>query len=100
MQNKTTITKDIALASLDALGIDEFGLEQADRHILETIINKFNGGPVGLQTLAATIFEEEDNLLEIYEPYLLKLGFLKRTPRGRMASEQAYQYLKKKPKLF
>lgn len=100
MQNQNIITQDIAIKSLDALGVDEFGLEQADRHILETIISKFNGGPVGLQTLAATIFEEEDNLLEIYEPYLLKLGFLKRTPRGRVASEEAYQYLKKKPKLF
>lgn len=100
MKNKKEIDKEIALESLEALGIDEFGLEQGDRHILETIIQKFNGGPVGLQTLAATVFEEEDNLLEIYEPYLLKLGFLKRTPRGRVVSETAYQYLKKKPKLI
>ncbi len=100
MENKKKIDKNTALETLESLGIDEFGLEQADRQILETIIQKFNGGPVGLQALAATAFEEEANLLEIYEPYLLKLGFLKRTPRGRVVSETAYHYLKKKPKLL
>lgn len=100
MENKKKIDANIALKTLDSLGIDQFGLEQADRQILETIIQKFNGGPVGLQALAATVFEEEDNLLEIYEPYLLKLGFLRRTPRGRMVSEAAYQYLKKKNRLI
>jgi len=75
------------------LEIDEMGLELADRHILETMIKKFNGGPVGLQALAAATNEEQDTIEEIYEPFLLRLGFLARTPKGRQATKLAYDHL-------
>ncbi len=88
------ITAEIAKRALDFLEIDDAGLENADRRILETIIKKFNGGPVGLQTLAAAASEEEDAILDIYEPYLMQLGFIERTPRGRAATKRAYQHLK------
>ena len=69
------------------------GLEPGDRNILLALINKFNGGPVGLQTLSAAAMEEEDTILDIYEPYLMQMGFLERTPRGRVASRMAYEHL-------
>jgi len=75
------------------LEIDNKGLEPADRHILEVLITKFNGGPVGLQTLAAATSEEEGTIEEVYEPYLIQLGFLERTPRGRLATGHAYDHL-------
>ncbi len=75
------------------LEIDELGLEPTDRKMLEIIIKKFNGGPVGLQTLAAGTFEETDTIEEVYEPYLMQLGFIERTPRGRMATRLAYEHL-------
>jgi Holliday junction DNA helicase RuvB len=75
------------------LEIDNKGLEPADRHILEVLITKFNGGPVGLQTLAAATSEEEGTIEEVYEPYLIQLGFLERTPRGRVATGHAYDHL-------
>ncbi len=87
------INQKIAQEALEMLEIDEMGLEPADRHILETIVKKFNGGPVGLQALAAATNEEQDTIEEIYEPYLLRLGFLARTPKGRQATELAYQHL-------
>jgi len=87
------ITKDIAQKALKALEIDKMGLEQGDRRILKTIIKQFNGGPVGIQSIAATCLEEEETILEIYEPYLMNLGFIKRTPRGRVATELAYKHL-------
>ena len=87
------ITEEIARKALNFLEIDEMGLETADRKILKTIIEKFNGGPVGLQALAATSSEEEDTILDIYEPYLMQLGFIKRTPKGRVALKSAYQHL-------
>jgi Holliday junction DNA helicase RuvB len=92
------ITKKLTLKGLDALEIDELGLEPADRRLIEAIIHKFDGGPVGLQALAASISEEVDNILEIYEPYLLQLGLIKRTPKGRMATELAYKHLSIKPR--
>ena len=79
------------------LAVDELGLENADRKILETIIKKFSGGPVGIQALAASAGEEENTILEVYEPYLLQLGFINRTPRGREATLSAYSHLKIKP---
>jgi holliday junction DNA helicase RuvB len=79
--------------ALKMLEIDKLGLELADRHILETIIHKFNGGPVGIQALAAATNEETDTIEEIYEPYLLRLGFLTRTPKGRLVTEAAYRHL-------
>jgi len=87
------INQKLSQEALKMLEIDELGLELADRHILETIIQKFNGGPVGLQTLAAATDEETDTIQEIYEPYLLRLGFLARTPKGRMAAKLAYDHL-------
>jgi len=93
VEGKGIITKGIAQKALDFLEIDKLGLEQGDRRILEAIIKKFGGGPAGLQALAATTSEEEDTILDIYEPYLMQLGFIERTPRGRIATKAAYQYL-------
>jgi len=87
------ITKKITGDALKSLEIDELGLIQNDRRILETIIKKFNGGPVGLQALAAAVNEEEDTILDIYEPYLMRLGFIERTPRGRVVTKSAFQHL-------
>lgn len=98
VEGKGVITKEIAKRALEFLEIDDKGLESGDRRILETIIKKFNGGPVGLQTLAAATQEEEDTILDIYEPYLMQLGFIERTPRGRTATKGAYQHLKLKYK--
>ena len=75
------------------LDVDAHGLDQVDRQLLRTIIEKFNGGPVGLSTLAAATQEEIDTIEEIYEPFLLQLGMLARPPRGRIATERAYQHL-------
>jgi len=87
------INQKIAQEALKMLEIDEIGLEPADRYILETMIKKFNGGPVGLQALAAATNEEQDTIEEIYEPFLLRLGFLARTPKGRQATKLAYDHL-------
>lgn len=90
-----TITNEITKNALELLEIDELGLEPADRRIIEVIIKKFEGGPVGLQALSAAASEEEDTILDIYEPYLMQIGLLERTPRGRMATPSAYKHLKK-----
>jgi holliday junction DNA helicase RuvB len=87
------ITKEIAENGLDFLEIDKMGLEPGDRKILSALIDKFNGGPVGLQSLAAAAMEEEDTILDIYEPYLMQCGFIERTPKGRVASRLAYEHL-------
>lgn len=87
------ITDDTAQRALKLLEIDHLGLEAMDRKILEVMIAKFNGGPVGLQAIAAAAPEEEDTIEEVYEPYLMQLGFIERTPRGRVATERAYQHL-------
>ncbi len=87
------INKKIAEQAFEFLEIDNFGLEPSDRKILKTIIEKFNGGPVGLQALAAASSEEVDTILDVYEPYLMQLGFIERTPRGRIATQKAYQHL-------
>ena len=83
----------LARIALNKLEIDELGLDEIDRKILETIITKYAGGPVGLETLAATIGEEVETIEDVYEPYLLQLGFISRTPRGRIALESAYNHL-------
>lgn len=83
----------VARAALAMLEIDECGLDSMDRIILEAIILKFGGGPVGLETLAAAVSEEEDTLTDVYEPYLLKMGMIQKTPRGRIATENAYRHL-------
>ena len=87
------ITIELAEEALKNLGVDRFGLDQIDRRILESIIKKFQGGPVGLSTLAAATGEEQATIDEVYEPYLLQLGFINRTPRGRVATEAAYKHL-------
>lgn len=87
------ITEDVANFALDLLDVDKYGLEQTDRTILLTIIEKFAGGPVGLDTLAAAIGEDSGTLEDVYEPYLIKNGFLNRTPKGRVATEFAYGHL-------
>ena len=87
------ITLEIAKIALNKLEIDELGLDEIDRKMLETIITKYNGGPVGLETLAATIGEEVETIEDVYEPYLMQNGFISRTPRGRMAMPEAYTHL-------
>lgn len=87
------ITKPIANSALNMLEIDDLGLDNTDRRMLEAVIDFFDGGPVGLETLAATIGEEAITLEDVYEPYLMQLGFLNRTPRGRMATRRAYEHL-------
>ena len=78
---------------MSQLEVDIKGLDEIDHKVLHTIIDKFNGGPVGLDTIAASISEDSDTIMDVYEPYLLQLGFLERTPRGRLATERAYQHL-------
>lgn len=87
------ITEEIANIALNLLEVDKLGLDRIDRNILLTLINNFNGGPVGLDTLAASIGEDAGTIEDVYEPYLLKNGFLNRTPRGRMATDLAYKHL-------
>ncbi len=87
------ITSEIASFALDLLEVDRYGLDMTDRNLLRTLIEKFSGGPVGLDTLAATIGEDAGTIEDVYEPYLLKNGFLTRTPRGRVAAEKAYHHL-------
>lgn len=93
VQGKGIITAGIAKKALEFLEIDYQGLEPGDRKILDILINKFSGGPVGLQALAATASEEKDTILDIYEPYLMQIGFIERTPRGRVATRFAYHHL-------
>ena len=93
VQSNGLITAEIAHRALEFLDIDKMGLEPGDRKLLQALIEKFNGGPVGLQTLSAAAMEEEDTILDIYEPYLMQMGFLERTPRGRVASRLAYDHL-------
>jgi Holliday junction DNA helicase RuvB len=88
-----TITIEVALAALKLLEVDEHGFDEIDRKLLRTIIDKFGGGPVGVNTIAAAISEERDAIEDIYEPFLMQIGFLDRTPRGRVATPRAYAYL-------
>ena len=92
-----TIDRKIARYALDALNVDEHGLDEMDNRILATIIDKFSGGPVGLTTIATAVGEESGTIEEVYEPYLIQEGYLKRTPRGREATLQAYKHLGKIP---
>lgn len=93
INNQDIINKEIASEALKILDIDEVGLEPTDRHILETIIKKFKGGPVGVQTIAAATLEERETIEDVYEPYLLQIGFLARTPRGRVVTENGFRHL-------
>ena len=87
------ITEEVANTALDLLDVDKLGLDQTDRNILYTMIEKFRGGPVGLDTLAAAIGEDSGTIEDVYEPYLIKNGLITRTPRGRMVTELAYRHL-------
>lgn len=87
------VTAQVADEALRLLDVDHLGLDEIDRRVLETIILKFGGGPVGVETIAASISEEPDTIMDVYEPYLLQLGFLDRTSRGRLATKLAYQHL-------
>jgi Holliday junction DNA helicase RuvB len=88
-----TITRSVAQDALELLNVDRLGLDEMDRRVLNTIIVKYNGGPVGLSTIAASISEEPDTIMDVVEPYLLQLGFLERTSQGRVATPHAYQHL-------
>jgi Holliday junction DNA helicase RuvB len=83
----------VAREALALLDVDELGLDDLDRKVLRTVIEKFGGGPVGLETIAASLSEEGDTIMDVVEPYLLQLGFLDRTPRGRVATRRAYEHL-------
>jgi Holliday junction DNA helicase RuvB len=87
------ITSDVAREALARLDVDALGLDEVDHKVLRTIIEKFDGGPVGIETIAASIAEEADTIMDVYEPYLMQVGFLQRTPRGRMATRHAYSHL-------
>ena len=90
-----SITKRVAQESLKSLGVDHYGLDGMDRQILKTLIDKFDGGPVGVSSLAVAISEDTTTIEDVYEPYLIKEGFIQRTPRGRIAQEKAYKILGK-----
>jgi len=87
------VTPDVASEALNLLNVDPLGLDEVDRRVLHTIIEKYSGGPVGLNTIAASIGEEPDTIMDVVEPYLLQLGFLDRTPQGRVATRRAYEHL-------
>jgi Holliday junction DNA helicase RuvB len=87
------VTDGLAIEALTLMEVDVLGLDDLDRRVLLTIIQKFSGGPVGLETIAASISEESDTIMDVVEPYLLQLGFLDRTPRGRAATQRAYEHL-------
>ncbi len=91
---KSPLTKEIVEKALKMLGVDDLGLNSADRDILKVMIDKFGGGPVGLNTIAAALSEEQATIEEVYEPYLIQLGLLERTPRGRIVTDKAYGHLK------
>jgi Holliday junction DNA helicase RuvB len=92
-----TITQSVANEALDLLNIDALGLDEMDRRVLRAIVEKYNGGPVGLNTIGASISEEPDTIMDVVEPYLLQLGFLERTSQGRVATVAAYQHLGLEP---
>jgi Holliday junction DNA helicase RuvB len=99
------ITREVAREALQMLGVDEHGLDEVDRNLMIALLDKYAGGPVGLGTLAAALSEEEDAIEEMYEPYLMQIGMLDRTPRGRVATPRAYEYFKREvpkrqPRLF
>jgi Holliday junction DNA helicase RuvB len=87
------ITGHVAREALERLDVDALGLDEVDKKVLLTIIEKFDGGPVGIETIAASISEEADTIMDVYEPYLMQVGFLQRTPRGRIATRHAYAHL-------
>ena len=97
VRHEGIVTSEVAREALAALEVDALGLDRVDRLLLLTIIEKFGGGPVGIDTLAASIQEEPDTIEDVYEPYLLQIGYLQRTPRGRVATAGAYRHLGRTP---
>ena len=93
VKSNGVITRESAINALDLLAVDVMGLDDVDRRVLKTIIEKYNGGPVGLATIAASISEEADTIMDVVEPYLLQLGYIDRTPQGRVATPLAYEHL-------
>lgn len=93
VMNESIINKDVASYALDKLKVDKEGLDETDYNLLKAIIERFNGGPVGIEAISSSIGEEQTTIEDVYEPYLLQNGFLKRTPRGRMVTEKAYDHL-------
>jgi Holliday junction DNA helicase RuvB len=87
------VSRDVAREALARLEVDELGLDEVDHKVLRTIVDNFDGGPVGIETIAASISEDADTIMDVYEPYLMQVGFLQRTPRGRVATARAYQHL-------
>jgi Holliday junction DNA helicase RuvB len=87
------VTREVARRALDEMEVDKFGLDEIDRKVLTTIIEKFDGGPVGVGTISASISEERESIEEIIEPYLIQIGFLNRTPRGRVCTPAAYRHM-------
>jgi Holliday junction DNA helicase RuvB len=87
------VTGEVAEQGLALLEVDKLGLDEIDHRVLRTIAEKFDGGPVGLETIAASVGEESDTIMDVYEPFLMQLGFLSRTPRGRIATRSAYEHL-------
>ncbi len=96
-QGAQTISEDTAIAALDSYQVDAFGLDATDRRMLEILIDHYQGGPVGIETIAATLGEDSDTLEDVYEPFLIQAGFIQRTPRGRCATPQAYIHLGRQP---
>jgi len=99
------ITRDVAKEALSMLGVDDNGLDEVDRNLMLALLDKYGGGPVGVGTLAAALSEEEDAIEEMYEPYLMQIGMIDRTPRGRVATQRAYEYFgrelpRRQPRLF
>ncbi len=88
------VSRSVAETALDLLEVDRFGLDEIDQKIMLTVLEKYRGGPVGVNTIAASVNEEPETIEEVYEPYLIQLGFLHRTPRGRMGTERAFDYFK------
>jgi holliday junction DNA helicase RuvB len=88
------VSRAVAETALDLLEVDRFGLDEIDQKIMLTVLRNYGGGPVGVNTIGASIGEEPETIEEVYEPYLIQLGFLNRTPRGRVATESAFEYFK------
>jgi len=97
VEGASCVDRELARRTLSILGIDEHGLDAADRNLLNVIVDRFGGGPVGLETLAAALGEDKETIMEVYEPYLISRGFIRRTPQGRAATEQARIHLGKEP---
>ena len=96
-KGKKEIDREIAVEALQSYQVDQSGLDSTDRKLLHVVINNYDGGPVGLDTIAATIGEDSETIEDVYEPFLIQAGFLQRTPRGRIATALAYQHLGKNP---